>query len=472
MNHGFRWTWALGMLAAALQACGGDDDDVMGGTDAGVDTGAPDTGAPDTGTPDTGAPDTGMPDAGPRCPAIGERTVVEVRSDITADTTWTCRNLYRIGAQVFVGSSDPSRPATLTIEPGTVIQGTSGSNALIVTTNGRIMAQGTRELPIVFTSAQARPAPGDWGGVVLLGRAPVNYPGGSQGIEGLPSVEGRGRFGGTDPMHDCGTLRYVRIEFAGFELSMDNELNALTVGGCGSRTVLEYIQTHKGSDDGIEFFGGTADLRYALITGPGDDGLDWEGGWTGRAQFVVVQQHSGAGNSGVEADNLNMADDAMPRSEPRIWNVTLLGVRDPGEAGAGIRLRRGTAGHLHNVVVSGFTHSCVRVESMASDAAITAGTLEVRNGILHNCGPDPGTTFLAGAAARFMTGYDLRTGVDPRLRDAWNPTRPDFRPMSDSPVTMDAATPPSGGFFDMSATYLGAVAPTGTPWYEGWTAFP
>jgi hypothetical protein len=96
--------------------------------------------------------------------------------------------------------------------------------------------------------------------------------------------------GEPDPDHDCGTLRFVRIEFAGFEVGDTNELNGLTLGACGRRTVLDYVQVHLGADDGIEFFGGTTDLRHAVITGANDDSLDWDQGWTGRVQFLAIRQ--------------------------------------------------------------------------------------------------------------------------------------------------------------------------------------
>src|SRR5690606_13500288 len=133
--------------------------------------------------------------------------------EIASDTTWTADNTYVLTNLTYVAGG-----STLTIEPGTVVQGREGS-ALVVTAGSRLVAEGTAEEPIVLTSAVAEGgrAPGDWGGVVLLGNAPINLPGGTNQIEGIDPTEDRGTYGGTDAAHDCGSLRYVRIEFAGFE---------------------------------------------------------------------------------------------------------------------------------------------------------------------------------------------------------------------------------------------------------------
>ncbi len=159
----------------------------------------------------------------------------------------------------------------------------NADTSLVVTTTARLEAVGTAAAPIVFTSNEpvGQRGPGNWGGIVLLGNAPLNVEGGSESIEGFPAGAERTVYGGADAAHDFGTLKYARVEFAGFELERDNELNALTVGGCGTGTEIDYVQVHLGADDGVEMFGGTADLRHIVITQPDDDGLDWDFGWTG-----------------------------------------------------------------------------------------------------------------------------------------------------------------------------------------------
>ncbi|MET0391266.1 MAG: hypothetical protein ABW321_35160, partial [Polyangiales bacterium] len=200
---------------------------------------------------------------------------VNVDADITEDTTWEC-GTYLLQKIVYV-----TEGATLTIKPGVQVLGDTDQSgvvtALIVTRGAKLDAVGTPTQPIVFSSGNPEGArqPGDWGGVVLLGAATINTgtceeadddacTGGffQSNVEGLDPTDPKSLFGGTDDEHNCGSLEYARIEFAGFQLSMDNELNGLTVAACGSETKLNHIQVHRGSDDGIEFFGGTAGLDH------------------------------------------------------------------------------------------------------------------------------------------------------------------------------------------------------------------
>ncbi len=433
---------AVLLAAAGLTACGGDDND--------------------------------------KAPVVqdGGSSAIEVTADVTTSTTWTADKTYTLRKHVFVRDG-----ATLTIEPGTVIQGSRGSS-LVVTSTGKVNAAGTAAAPIVFTSAQPAGyrAPGDWGGVVLLGRAPINVTGGTNQIEGFPAGTTGTTYGGADAAHDCGTIRYARIEFAGFQLAVDNELNGLTVGGCGSETELDYIQVHKGADDGIEFFGGTADLKHALITQPDDDGLDWDYGWTGRAQFVVVQQNGLVGDRGIEADNNGAAHDALPRSMPTIYNLSLIGSNsEPGTAGksqGAIHFRRGTGAHVYNAVVTGFTDKVIDVDGAATVAQFTGGDLFLANSLIHDNfnivdtttpWPDSDNDGGFDEAAAFF-GTALANGAaDPLLGAPYDLAAPSFLPAAGSPALTGGATPPADGFFDVAATFKGAF---GTQdWASGWTAY-
>jgi hypothetical protein len=306
--------------------------------------------------------------------AAGE--VITVDANVTADATWTTNNTYVLQGKIFVTGG-----ATLTIEPGVIVRGGTGDSALVIAKDGTIDAQGTVDDPITFTSLKTTGAvAGDWGGVVLLGAAPINVPGGTDSAEGFESSAALAAYGGTDAAHDCGTMKYVRIQYAGFLFSMDNELNGLTVAGCGSDTELDFVQIHRGLDDGIEFFGGTANVRHLLVSYPDDDGLDCDLGWVGKAQFVIVKQDANTGDKGIECDNNNSDNDLTPRTSPQIWNISLIGSdADGAKKQAGMHLRRGVAGEINNAIVAYFRSFALDVDGSASVARADAGDLTVAN---------------------------------------------------------------------------------------------
>lgn len=405
-------------------------------------------------------------------------TRVDVTGEITGDTTWTNDHVYVLKTHVFV------RGGTLTIQPGTTVLGDNGSS-LVITTGARIDARGTAAAPIVMTSSQPPGSrlPGDWGGLVLLGLAPINVTGGTSQVEGFPAGTAGTQYGGGNAAHDCGRVEFTRIEFAGFELAPNNELNALTVGACGSATVLDHIQTHLGSDDGIEFFGGTANVKHLLVTQAQDDGVDWDFGWTGKAQFLIVQQ-SPFSNQGFESDNNNNANDATPRSRPTIYNATLVGSdRAPGGANqrqVGMHLRRGTGAHVYNSVIMSFADFPIDVDGAATvaQASATPSNLFVKNSIFFDNGNQMGWADPTDNDGGFDEGTYFKSDatnrqVDPRLTSALNLAAPQFRPGAQSPALMasNAATPPADGFFDASATFIGALG-TGEDWTLGWTSYP
>lgn len=407
-------------------------------------------------------------------------TLVEVPAgDITADTTWTANNEYHLKGYVFVTAG------TLTIEPGTVIKGDNGS-ALAITKDAKLHAVGTAALPIVFTSSSANPTPGDWGGVVMLGKGPINVTGGTNAVEGFANDFGEKiRYGGgltPNAAHDCGKLNYARIEYAGFLLSPDNELNGLTLGGCGNTTDIDYVQVHAGQDDGVEVFGGTVNLKHLVISLADDDALDWDRGWTGKAQFVVIQQKVGRGDKGIEADNSNNDNELTPRSAPEIWNMTMIGADGAAsDAQGGMHLRRGTAGKISNSIVAYFTKFAVDIDGTSSVNQFGTA-LTIKN-----------TYFVKGtnAPALWPTNFDVgstgtendggfneaqqiggdasnKQDIDVRLTAPKNPTAPSFLPLAGSPVLTGCATPPAG--LDPTATYCGAMGTI--DWTAGWTAFP
>jgi hypothetical protein len=377
---------------------------------------------------------------------------VIVQGDITSDRTWTPDKEYILSGAVFVRAG-----ATLTILPGTTIKGLERS-FLVIDRGARIMAEGTPSNPIVFTSAQpaGQRSPRDWGGVWINGRAPINAPGGEeQGEAGLTGI-----YGGNDPNDSSGVIRYVRIEFAGFPVAPDRELNNFTLAGVGAGTIVDHIHVNRGADDGIEFFGGTVNVKYILVTGPGDDGFDWQTGWTGKAQFVVVQQDGEVDPSadrGIEADNNENDNNLLPRSNPVLYNFTLVGDPRPGTGGgAGIVLRRGTAGTLRNFIVIGFKRAGLDIQGAISQTLAQTGELVVSHSIFFDNGPN----FASGVTSNLVQRFAQIATVDPRLRDPYNLDDPDFRPADDSPAVEAGrvASPPADGFFE-PVTFLGGVNP-------------
>lgn len=441
--------------ALMLAACGGSG---LGGDDT---------------TPDADVPTIDAPP--------GVTLVTVPGGDIATDTHWTADNIYILEGYVFVTGG------TLTIDPGVTVHGKNGS-ALTITQNAKLHAVGTAAQPIVFTSALAMPVSGDWGGIVLLGKAPINVTGGTNTVEGFPTSYGeRIAYGGTNAAHDCGHLEYVRIEYAGFALAVDNELNGLTVAGCGDATTIDYVQVHLGLDDGVELFGGTVNISHIVITQADDDSLDWDLGWNGTAQFIVIQQKPGRGDKGIEADNNRNDNDLLPRSAPEIWNMTMIGgdgaTADPQ---GGVHLRRGSAGKINNSIVAYFTKFAVDVDGSSSVAQANAGTLsfahtyfvkgtnapaawpagfDLANGIENDC--DSNMTNCFDEAAAFGTGTN-HVDTDVLLAAPKNLVAPSWKPMAGSPVLTGCGTPPAG--LDQSATFCGAVG--NTDWTAGWTRFP
>jgi len=442
-------------------------------------------------------------------PVAGQ--TIRLSEDITANTTLKAENTYIIPRlkPLFVTNG-----ATLTIEPGTVIKGEQGS-VLVIARGSKIMAEGTKEKPIVLTSSQAdgQKVKGFWGGLLVLGKAPINNnhvmaPGAAQSddttFEAFTSAIPDGKFGGTDPHDNSGVLKYVRVEFAGFNFVSNREFNNVTLCGVGDATVVDYLQVHGGSDDGIELFGGTVNVKHIVSSQNQDDGFDTDNGWVGKGQFIVVQdvdpQASAEASNGYESDN--HADDpmvdnafefgALPRTLPTVSNVTVIGKRDyhaPDGMGhydhfAAV-IRRGTAGHYSNHIWVGFTEG-FSFRDTATDEQITAGNLFIKNTYIFNVGPvdadhPNGNPFAPGGLNEepYLTNGATVNGTlqpwnnhfaDPKLvAEATSPTAPSFALQADSPALTGAEQPAGDAFFE-AVTFVGAV---GTEdWTAGWTAYP
>jgi len=387
-------------------------------------------------------------------------SVQTLSGNVSGNMTLTPDQAYLLSGAVFVNNG-----VTLTINPGTYIFGESATNGTLVVSQGGVLeASGTWGQPIIFTSDQpvGERARADWGGLIINGFAPINVPGGTAIGEGST-----GTYGGTDAADSSGTLRFVRVEYAGTEFSTDNELNGIAFQGVGNGTTVDHIQVHFNQDDGVEFFGGTVNVKYVLITNARDDSIDWTDGWVGKGQFLVAQQNGEEGDQGIEADNNGDNNNLLPRSNPALYNFTLIGDPDTTEgpeSDDGMLVREGTAGTFRNFIVTGFKETGLNIDQDATTAQAQSGALSFDNAIFFNNSPN-----FSPDVTPFITNKTIEV-IDPMLVDPFNLWAPDFRPALGSPA-LDArrvVAPPDDGFFDTSVDFLGGVNPL-NDWTRGWT---
>lgn len=249
---------------------------------------------------------------------LAQNTVV-VTANVTANTTWTRTNTYLLDTKIYVTNG-----ATLTIEPGTVIKGRPKANpvdatALVIARGAKVNAQGTATNPIIFTAESdllngnlTQSERGLWGGVVILGRARLNTASGQGNVEGIPTTEPLGTYGGTDDDDNSGVFRYVQIRHSGAIVAANVELNGLTMGGVGRGTTIEYVDVYAGNDDGYEWFGGTVNSKYLISSYNDDDNFDWDEGFRGKGQFWFAVGASDKGNQAMELDGGTSPKTASP----------------------------------------------------------------------------------------------------------------------------------------------------------------
>jgi hypothetical protein len=405
--------------------------------------------------------------------ACGGGTVTLPTQNITTNQTWPASCLVKIGGTVQVVDPTPNDgiPVVLTIEPGTLVEGVKGSvdpPALIFNRGTKIDAQGTPSQPIIMTSDQppGTRLQGDWGGVVFNGRSTVNGPGCEFQGEGLPTP-----FGGCIETDSSGVASFIRVEFAGIDFTPNNELNAWTMNGIGSQTKFSYLQAHAGNDDCFEWFGGTAHLDHLVASAQGDDGLDFQLGFTGSVQYALVYQNGdltdpGRDCRGIEGDNSEYNNEATPRSNPQFCNVTFIGAdRQPGANDgndSGILLRRGANAQIANILEAHFNDSGFEIRDQSTtnqactDATHLTGKIVVRSSVFYDNGggaePDcehakagdglgaPCNT--PQMYAQFVANFNV---VNPNQPSAScsdvNPNLPDDYPATDSSFCTGPGTP-------------------------------
>lgn len=289
------------------------------------------------------------------------------KGDITGAATLDASKVYKLTGLIKVKNG-----ASLTIPAGTKIEGVGGTSAaIIVEQGGKIYVNGTKEKPVVMTSGLASPSRGDWGGLVICGRATCNSGGGQSEVGDVP-------YGGTIDNDNSGSIEYLRIEYSGAAFSSEKEYNGLSFFGVGNGTKVEYVQIHECADDPIEFYGGTVHANYIVSSYGEDDSFDWTEGWSGGGQYWYGLNDKGFGNRGMECDNWSKNFAATPVANPTIKNVTLIGSGDQGAEPQGMMLRAGTKGSIDNIVVKDYK-TAIEVRSDESVDNILDGSLKVTN---------------------------------------------------------------------------------------------
>lgn len=443
-----------------------------------------------------------------------------ISGDITTNTTWHPDTTYILSGFIHVANG-----ATLTILPGTTIKGdfsTVGSS-LFILRGARINAVGTAALPIVFTSSQpvGQRKPGDWGGLVVVGNGILSRTGVDIEIEGTNTATGNTPgtnyrvlySGGTTNTDNSGELRYVRVEYAGYAPSVNNELNSFSFGAVGSGTKLSYLQSMAGLDDSFEFWGGAVDASYLVSYEAGDDHYDMSEGYQGRLQYLIalqtarLTQRTGAGspssdpqgieNDGCEGSGCTNGRNTTPFTSPVVANFTLIGTNDVATSGSsggiGMMLRRGTAGFYVNGVVARWPRGAISIrdaETYARAGSVVTPDLASADLAVRN-------VLIAESALAFQTGtgqnaFDMTSNnivQDGTLTTALFTAFPstigatttsaafDWTPATGSAAATGGLATFSGklataaGSAVTATAYRGAAAPGGAKWWAGWTVY-
>lgn len=405
-------------------------------------------------------------------------------TDITTNTTWSASNTYILYGDIRVNNG-----ATLTIDPGTIIKGDKASKGTLTIERGaKIIANGTATSPIVFTSAQpvnAR-APKDWGGINILGRAPVNA-GTNVNAEGYPACVTRPQYGGTDCADNSGVLRYVRIEYAGIPVTSGDEKNSLTLYGVGNGTIIEHVQSSFGGDDSFEFFGGCVNAKWLISYSTQDDDFDTDFGYSGAIQYgIAVRDNNIADNSGsngFESDNNATGSSATPQTNGTFSNFTLIGPYDPGcsrtvvnTSGVavfldGMHLRRNTGLDVYNTIVTGWPRNQAFIDNTVNASVLTHNTaVKPFNVAASLCFTEPvspnnawtvaatnlcNNTTLCTTSAISTGGMIRQSGL---TSAAWTLSNPSVIPASGAAILTNGTNASSiNAYFSANATTTGAT---------------
>ena len=461
------------------------------------------TPTPTAGTPAASCP-TGTNDGG----VVGAYRACRLPSLITgtlslarvAGVAYEINGRVDVGVDVGGAGTASTQTGVLNIAPGVLIYANTtnaDNDFLIVNRGSRIAAEGTETQPIIFTAQQnltggvTDESQGLWGGVILAGRAPISncnlagVAGGAVNCENVVEGTGNALYGGNVPTDTSGVFRYVQIRYSGTVISPNNELQGLTLGGTGSGTTIDHVQIHNSSDDGIEIFGGRTNLRYLVMTGADDDGLDTDVGWQGFVQFLIAAQkpnNTQTDNYSTEIDS-NGNEDALPRQQYRLANFTFI---DTSTAtNAAIRIRGGADVQMVNGIVVSNTPclNLVAGETSATDkstvrpanAALQDNGPPVFNSIYFACTGSLSTTTTVNGITVTTAEQDalvaagsnnVATGTAANaLQNGYFPTATTLAITPFNAATLN----PSGSAFFVQTSYIGAVSGPNDTWFRGWT---
>ena len=440
---------------------------------------------------------------------------ITLQGRINADTVLRKANAYILKGLVYMVGNH-----TMTIEAGTVIKGSfSGSDvaALIITRGSKIIAAGTATEPIVFTSLSPNPQSGDWGGLVLCGKARYNLSyNGTAGLYqvegGIDNANGDGLAGSGDAIvptpvdnDNSGVLQYVRIEYAGYAYQPDKEINSLTMAAVGSGTTIDHIQVTYAKDDAYEWFGGSVNCKFLIAYKTQDDDFDTDNGYSGKVQFGLVMRDSLIADistsEAFESDNTATGSTSAPKTNAIFSNITAIGPRATlGNFGnslfrAGAQIRRNSGISIFNSIIMGWPQGILIDATTGTSTALNIedSTLRLRNVTLAGntvnlkfSGTGGATINSDAALTTWFTGafYNndlLQNTADAKLIQPYNYAAPDPTPFAGSNGNQKILT--GGGFtdakftgdtfFDQTVTFRGAIAPAGplTSWWKGWTKF-
>jgi len=406
-------------------------------------------------------------------PTTGNKVVLN--GNITTDVVLKAADTVILKGYVYVQSG-----ASITFEAGTIVRSdVTEKGALIIERGAKIFANGTASSPVVFTSGKAAGsrAPGDWGGIIILGKATTN-----RSTE--PTIEGGvGRpYGGTDDNDNSGSMTYVRIEYAGIAAQPGSEINGLTLGAVGRATKIEHIQAVYSNDDAFEFFGGTVNCKYLIAFATADDDFDFDFGYRGQIQYAISFRDpafvdGGDAGNGVECDNDGTSSTAIPYTKPILSNFTFVGPNGAANTAANHnfanRWRRNTRFEIHNSILLGYAKAGFCVDGQGTADAFKAGESKFKNNLVHaiikpflsrdNTAFTDSTLQLKAIA----DGNVLTTPAAINLGNIANLTSPNFVPAVGSPALTGAAFTGLDATFFTTTTFRGAIG--ANDWTTGWT---